>query len=260
MSELNYIERYNIKRPEHVYFFGTCIIDLIYPQAGLDSITLLERLGIKVHFPTNQSCCGQPAYTSGYLQEAKQVARAQLDLFEEDWPIIIPSGSCAGMFLHHYVKLFADEPENLAKAKLIQKNIYELTEFLIYICKIKLTDQGKKSKIGLHTSCTARREMNTDLPAGQLLSMLNNVERLSPEHEKECCGFGGTFAVKMPAISGAMVTDKVNEYHELGVDKIISADCGCLLNIAGNIDKRNLNLPCQHIASFLLERIDGDNQ
>ena len=245
---------YPTGNPTQVYLFGTCVVDLFFPEAGMDAIHLLEREGIRVDFPQGQSCCGQPAYTSGYTEQAREVARAQLKLFENDWPVVVTSGSCAGMFREHYPDLFKDEPDMLAKVKHLAERTYELAEFLLHVCQVQLTDNGKPLQVALHTSCSARREMNTHLHARALLSQLAQVERVEHDHESECCGFGGTFSVRMPDISGAMVADKTQSLLTSGAQQVVSADCGCLLNINGAFAKQNIPLLGQHLASFLWQR------
>lgn len=249
--------QYPTQKPEKVYLFGTCVVDLFYPEAGMDAIYLLEREGIKVDYPQGQSCCGQPAYTSGYTEQAKEVARAQLALFAGDYPVVVPSGSCAGMFREHYPDLFHDEPHTLKHVQALAARTYELTEFLLFVCKVQLSDQGAPIKVALHTSCSARREMNTHLHARELLSQLGNVERVDHSHESECCGFGGTFSVRMPDISGAMVADKTRSLQESGANQILTADCGCLMNINGSLEKQRAALRGQHLASFLWQRTGG---
>lgn len=244
-------------KPTDAYLFGTCVVDLFFPEAGLDAIRLLEREGLRVHFPQGQSCCGQPAYTSGYTDEARAVARAQLALFPADWPLVVPSGSCAGMIRHHYLELFKDEPEALRQAELLAERTFELTEFLLHVCQVRLKDQGQPTQIALHTSCSARREMNTHLHARELLAQLDQVERLDHDHESECCGFGGTFSVRMPDISGAMVADKTRALRESGAAQMVTADGGCLLNINGALDKQGHAFRGQHLASFLWQRTGG---
>ena len=249
--------QYPAGKPTDVYLFGTCVLDLFFPEAGMDAIRLLEREGIRVHFPPEQTCCGQPAYTSGYTEEARAVARAQLDLFPNDWPLVIPSGSCAGMIRHHYAELFRSEPAALKRAQALAERTYELAEFLLYICRVQLKDQGKDVKVALHTSCSARREMQTHLHGRALLAQLTRVERVEHDHESECCGFGGTFSVRMPDISGAMVADKTRALQESGAAQVVTADCGCLLNINGALEKQNASLRGQHLASFLWQRTGG---
>lgn len=249
--------QYPTSKPQQVYLFGTCVVDLFFPEAGMDAIHLLEREGIEVIYPPEQTCCGQPAYTSGYTEQARSVARAQVQLFDGDAPVILPSGSCAGMFREHYPDLFRDEPEMLAKVQALAARTYELTEFLLHVCQVRFTDHGQPTRIALHTSCSARREMNTHLHARELLGQLHNVERVEHDHESECCGFGGTFSVRLPDISGAMVADKTRSLKASGADQVLTADCGCLMNINGALEKQRESLRGQHLASFLWQRTGG---
>lgn len=249
--------QYPPEKPSQVYLFGTCVVDLFFPEAGLDAIRLLEREGIRVHFPQDQGCCGQPAYTSGYTEEARQVARKQLALFAEDWPVVVPSGSCAGMLREHYAELFKDEPELHALLEALAARTYELAEFLLHVCRVQLHDRGAPTRVALHTSCSARREMNTHLHGRALLAQLSGVERVEHDHESECCGFGGTFSIRMPDISGAMVADKTRALEASGAQQVVSADCGCLMNINGALAKQQAALRGQHLASFLWQRTGG---
>jgi len=241
------------KRPDTVYYFGTCVIDLFYPQAGLAGMELLKRQGIRVVFPPNQSCCGQPARNSGYLDEARAVALEQIRTFPKDWPIVVPSGSCAGMMKTHYPDLFEGRPEHSA-AKAFASRVYELTDFLVTVLDVKLEDKGEPMKVTWHGSCHSMREMGVIDQPKQLLRQLANVELVENPREKECCGFGGTFAVRQPEISAAMVKDKVEAIEATGAPQVISGDCGCLMNINGAIEKANKPILGRHIAEFLLER------
>ena len=245
-------------KPAEVILFGTCVMDLFFPEAGLDAIRLLEREGLKVHYPQAQSCCGQPAWTSGYVDEAREVARAQLALLDNGLPVVVPSGSCAGMFRQHYREVFADEPDTLKRVESLAERTFELTEFLLHVCKVQWQDLGPPTQIALHTSCSARREMNTHLHARELLAGLDNVERLDHDHESECCGFGGTFSVRMPEVSGAMVLDKTRSLRESGAVEMVTADGGCLLNINGSLAKQKQAFRGRHLASFLWERVSGE--
>ncbi len=249
--------QYPTDKPAQVYLYGTCVVDLFYPDAGMDAIRLLEREGIRVVYPQGQSCCGQPAYTSGYTEQARSVARSQLALFTEAQPVIVPSGSCAGMLREHYAELFHDEPETLRQVHALAERTFELAEFLLHVCKVQWQDHGAPVKVALHTSCSARREMNTHLHGRALLAQLANVQRLEHGHESECCGFGGTFSVRMPDISGAMVADKTRALKDSGAEQILSADCGCLMNINGALEKQQETLRGQHLATFLWQRTGG---
>ncbi|MDK4688795.1 (Fe-S)-binding protein [Kingella negevensis] len=244
-------------KPSDVYFFGTCVVDMIMPEAGMDAMTLLEQQGITVHFPMGQSCCGQPAYSSGHPKEAFEVAKAQLDLFPENYPIVVPSGSCGGMMKHHWPNLFKDS-EYESRAKEVAGRIVEFTNFLVAIGYQPVDKSGDKIKVAVHTSCAARREMGVHNTGWKLIDSLENVERVVHDHESECCGFGGTFSVKHPDIAGAMVTDKVAALKDTQAVEIVSADCGCMLNIGGKIAKDEPDMPKpKHIATFLLERTGG---
>lgn len=240
-------------KPDKVYFYGTCLVDIFFPQAGLDAIRLLEREGIEVIFPDDQTCCGQPAYTSGYQTEAREVARSQLGLFEQDWPIIVPSGSCGGMMHTHYPQLFAGTKDE-ALAKAVAGRVFELTEFLVHVCRLKLEDRGEPEKVAMHTSCSARREMGLAETGPMLLSKLGQVELMEQERAAECCGFGGTFAVRHPEISAAMVEDKTQAIEATGAKRFVTSDCGCLMNIGGRFEHQEKTVTGEHIASYLWRR------
>jgi L-lactate dehydrogenase complex protein LldE len=243
--------------PRQVYFFATCVIDMFAPQAGFDAITVLERCGVKVHFPIRQTCCGQPAYTTGFPEEAAKVAAAQLSLFPEPWPIVVPSGSCGGMLKHHWPKLFANDPERLAQAEAIAARTIEFTDYLLHVADLRLEGASVQPlRVALHTACSARREMGTLECGRELLQRLPGVELVVHSHESECCGFGGTFSVKHPEISAAMTSDKLDAIRATRCDALVSADCGCLLSLNLMLKKRRDTLRGQHIASLIRERLD----
>ncbi|OHC62421.1 MAG: oxidoreductase [Rhodocyclales bacterium GWA2_65_19] len=254
-------------KPENVYLFATCLVDQFAPEAGLDAIRLLEREGIAVHFPERQTCCGQPAYTSGYPDEARAVARLQLDLFPRLWPVVVPSGSCAAMLRHHYPKLFANDPPLRAKAEDLSRRVFELTEFLVHVAGFRQQDIGEPCTVALHTSCHARREMGSHETSAALLASLDQVEVVQQARVEECCGFGGTFAIRHPDISEAIVSDKVASLKDSGARRVVSADCGCLFNILGRAARLDEiagapapTLEGEHIASFLWRRTGGAEQ
>ncbi len=244
------------ERPARVYFFGTCLIDLFYPEAGMAGIRLLQREGIEVLYPPEQTCCGQPAWNSGYREQARQVARTQLDCLAEPIPVVVPSGSCAGMLRHHYPELFRGDTDQ-ARARGLADRVFELTEFLVRVLRIRLRDLGPPLRVALHTSCSARREMGVAGDHLALLGQLDNVELVEPEHKEECCGFGGTFAVKHPEISATMVHDKAEALAATGAPRMVTGDCGCLMNIDGHLRFQGTGLPAEHIASFVWERTCG---
>ncbi|CAA6816543.1 MAG: Predicted L-lactate dehydrogenase, Fe-S oxidoreductase subunit YkgE [uncultured Thiotrichaceae bacterium] len=242
--------------PESIYFFGTCLIDLMYPQAGMSAMQLIQREGVRVIFPQDQTCCGQPAWNSGYRDEARQVAEKQLALFDLDIPIVVPSGSCAGMMKHHYPELFEGTVLE-EKANAVAGRVWELTEFLVDVLNIQLDDLGEPVDVAIHTSCSARREMGVADKIEQLVGQLENVTVLAQEYKAECCGFGGTFAVKQPEISAAMVEDKTAAIRDTGAQVLVSQDAGCLMNISGAFEYQGDGPESQHIANFLWERSHG---
>lgn len=243
-------------KPETVYFFGTCLVDMVYPDAGMAAIRLLQREGLRVVYPRAQSCCGQPAYNSGFPDEARAVARKQLHLFPKDHPIVVPSGSCAGMMHRHYPALFAEDPDRRL-AEEFAGRVFELTEFLVHVLDIRLEDRGAPVTVTWHSSCHALREMGVIQDSKSLIRQLRNVTLLELENEHECCGFGGTFAVKQPEISAAMVADKAADIRQTGAAVVIGGDCGCLMNITGALQHRRVPVTGQHIAQFIWERIHG---
>jgi L-lactate dehydrogenase complex protein LldE len=251
-------------KPADVYLFATCLVDQFAPEAGLDTVRLLEREGIRVHYLEQQTCCGQPAHSSGFPDEARAVALQQLNLFTQPWPVVVPSGSCGGMIRLHYPHLFADDPVLHAKAIDLAGRVYELTEFLVHVVNFSQQDLGAACTVALHTSCHARREMGSHETSVALLDSLVQVNVVEQARIEECCGFGGTFAMRYPDISEAIVTDKVAAIRDSGAERVVSADCGCLLNITGRAAKQDElagcsapTLPGEHIASFLWRRTSG---
>lgn len=241
------------EKPERVYFFGTCVIDSIYPEAGLAAIRVLEREGLQVVFPQGQSCCGQPAFNSGYPAEARRVARKQLRVFHRDDPIVVPSGSCAGMMHRHYPELFEGD-RDANRARHFAERVFEFTEFLTHVLKVRLNDQGPPLRVTWHSSCHAMREMGVTEDAKSLIRQLKNVDLIELQHEYECCGFGGTFSVKHPDISAAMARDKIDDIRKTGTTTVISSDSACLLHITAAAEKNNTPVRGMHIAQFLWER------
>lgn len=244
-------------KPKQIYLYGTCIADALYPDSGIDAIELLELAGVEVLYPQGQTCCGQPAYNSGYEEEAIAVAKHQISQFPLDIPIVVISGSCGGMLRHHYMDLLKHETD--LDVKPFCDRIFELTEFLTCVLDIEIVDKGKPTRVALHTSCAARREMGVHVTGKKLLAKLSQVEVVEPELVKECCGFGGTFAVKHPDISAAMVDDKSNNLIATTAPQFVSADWGCMMNINGALEFKNSPLRGKHIASFILERLRGES-
>ena len=236
-----------------VYFYGTCLVDLFFPDAGMAGIQLLRQAGVEVVFPEGQTCCGQPAFNCGYWEEARAVARTQVALFPEDLPVILPSGSCAGMMKKHYPELFHGQPDE-AQVQAFSGRVFELTQFLVNVLQVNLEDLGEPVKVTWHSSCHAVRDLGLKGEPQTLIAQLAQVELAPLTREHECCGFGGTFAVRHPEISGAMVADKALDAEATGATRILSTDGGCLMNVGGHLEAKQSPLRVQHIAEFLWER------
>lgn len=236
-----------------VYYFGTCLADLLYTQAGLAGMELLRREGVKVIYPPGQSCCGQPAWNSGYRDEARRVAAQQIASFPGPHPVVVPSGSCAGMLKHHYPRLFADDPLQ-PEAEALAARVFELTEYLVDVLDYHPADLGPPVTVALHSSCSARREMGVADRIEKLVADLGNVTCVEQAYKAECCGFGGTFSIKQPEVSSDMVRDKCSALRTTGADVVVSQDCGCLMNIGSAFDAAGDGIATAHIAEFLWER------
>jgi L-lactate dehydrogenase complex protein LldE len=236
-----------------VYFFGTCLVDTLFPQAGIAAIRLLQEEGVRVVFPKQQTCCGQPAFNSGFPDAARAVADKQIRLFPEPYPIVVPSGSCAAMMKHHYPELFAGTSKE-TQVRRFADRVYDFSEYLVRVLKVRLTDRGDPIAVTWHSSCHALREMNVTRDAKELIRQLKQVEFIELKRENECCGFGGTFAVKQAAISAAMVKDKVADVAGTGAALLLAGDCGCLMNITGAMDTLGVSIPGKHLAEFIWER------
>ncbi|HJM83276.1 MAG TPA: (Fe-S)-binding protein [Nitrospinota bacterium] len=241
-------------KPSEIYFMATCLADLFYPKVGIAGMRLIQREGIRVVFPQNQTCCGQPAYNSGYREEALDVARSLMSCFPKDIPIVVPSGSCAGMIRHQWPELFHGQPD-AQNALNVSKRTYELTQFLVDQVEIELDDLGPSITVAIHTSCSSRNEMKVASHIESLVSQMKNVTVVEQERKAECCGFGGSFAIKQAEISGAMVKDKTDAIGKTEASKLVSQDCGCLMNIGGALRKQKRTIEVQHIAEFLWDRV-----
>jgi len=234
-----------------VYLFGTCLIDVYYPAAGLDALALLELAGYEVIFPQAQTCCGQPPYNSGYQKMAKPIAIATVELFSDtDLPLIVPSASCAGMIRNHYPTLLKEYPRLHEKAVALASRTHEILDFLLD--KLPYEQASHRiSKPVVHRSCAAHREVGVADQWHQILQRLPGCTPGLPEGDNECCGFGGTFSIKSPEISAAMTEDKCQALLAENPDRIVTGDCGCLMNIEGHLKHRQSSIPCEHILSTL---------
>ena len=237
-----------------VSLFITCLSDALYPRVGEAIVRLLAKHGVKVDFPPVQTCCGQPAFNSGYWNEARATAKTIIKAFEDSDFVISPSGSCTGM-IHHYPKLFENDPVMHAKALDLQRKSYEFTQFLVNV--LRVTDMGAKFpyKVTYHPSCHGSRLLGVKDEPMALMSAVKGLEFVPLPFAEDCCGFGGTFAVKMADISGAMVTEKADHVKETEAQVLVGLDLACLMNIAGNLRYRGEPVRVMHLAELLYEGV-----
>lgn len=234
-----------------VALFVTCLVDLMRPRVGFATVQLLQQAGCEVVVPEQQTCCGQPAYNNGDADNARAIARQVIEYLDDFSHVVIPSGSCAGMLVHHYPRLFDDEPAWRTRALQLAERCYELTQFLVDVLGVTQFDARYPGQVSYHDSCSAQREMGVYRQPRLLLDKVHGLTRLEPEGGEQCCGFGGTFSVKFGDISTAMVDAKVEHICQTGADTLVAGDLGCLLNIAGRLSRQGKSVRAFHIAELL---------
>lgn len=215
---------------------------------------VLRDAGVNVDFPEGQTCCGQPLYNSGFTAEARKLAERTLNILGDSEYVVVPSGSCGAMMRVFYLDLFADDPELLAQANYLSQRVYEFTEFLVDVVEYD-PGSGEESATGTpvayHPSCHLLREMEVTEAPQRLLNAAPGIERVDLPDAEQCCGFGGTFAVKYPHISEEMLADKVAAATASGADTLTACDMGCLMHIGGAVSRRQLPIRVRHIAQLL---------
>ncbi|AKS37781.1 Fe-S oxidoreductase [Anoxybacillus gonensis] len=237
----------------NVTLFVTCLVDLFHVNVGKATVELLERLGCTVHFPEAQTCCGQPAYNSGYVKEAKEAMKHMIRTFEHAEYIVTPSGSCATMF-KEYPHIFKGDGEWEERAKRVADKTYELTQFIVDVLQVEDVGARLKGTATYHTSCHMTRLLGVKDAPLTLLQHVKDLEVVPLPNAHNCCGFGGTFSVKMGPISEQMVDEKIECIERVEADYLIGADCGCLMNIGGRIERKGKPIRVMHIAEVLNSR------
>jgi L-lactate dehydrogenase complex protein LldE len=234
-----------------VALFVTCLVDAIRPQIGFATIQLLEEAGCDVVVPEQQTCCGQPAFNSGDDFSATALARQLITNFELFDYIVIPSGSCTGMIHENFPRLFAADPPMLARARALAAKTFEILQFLRDIRGYVPIARRLDSTATYHDSCAGLRELAIAAQPRALLSAIAGLDLLPLEGSQECCGFGGTFCVKYPAISNAIVAEKAAAIERTGADLLLAGDLGCLMNMAGKLSRRGAATRCFHTVEIL---------
>ncbi|WP_237215971.1 (Fe-S)-binding protein [Falsiroseomonas oryziterrae] len=235
-----------------VALFVTCLVDLYRPTVGFAAIKLLEEAGCQVEVPEVQTCCGQPAYNTGDRATAKDLARNVIDAFLPYDHVVAPSGSCAGMIGHHYPGLFGDEdPHYRGKAEALAAKTHELVSFLTDVLGVDAVKARYEGVVTYHDSCSGLRELGIKAQPRKLLGSVDGLVLKELPDSEVCCGFGGTFCVKYPDISVRMVSDKAKDVRETGADTLLAGDMGCLLNMAGRLQREGAAVKVRHVAEVL---------
>jgi L-lactate dehydrogenase complex protein LldE len=233
----------------------TCLGDALFPDVGVATVRLLRRLGVRVDFPEAQTCCGQPLFNSGYHAEARDLARHTIRSFDNGQTVVVPSGSCAAMVKLEYPELFHDDPVWHARAEDLARRTHELADFLVNVLGRDDVGARFEGRVTYHMACHLRGLGLLTEPE-RLLLRVRGLEYVKLERADECCGFGGSFSVRYPGISGAMVQDKATLIEQAGVQAVVATDAGCLMNIAGCLRRRGSKVRTLHLAE-VLEKTDG---
>ncbi len=248
--------------PRRVALFVTCMVDMLYPEVGMATVELLERQGIEVVFPAEQTCCGQPAFNAGYRDEARAVARRFVDVFEplvrsgQVDALVAPSGSCVAMTAHFYDVLFERDPSYRARAGILASVTFELTEFLVDV--LGVTDVGARfeGKLAYHAACHLLRELGVDRQPRALLEHVAGAEQVALTGADECCGFGGLFSVKNAPISSAMGRRKTQNVAASDADVVTLCDVSCMTHINGLLSRQGQHCRAVHIAQLLVNEVE----
>lgn len=244
------------RRPR-VALFVTCLVDVMRPTVGFAAVKLLEDAGCEVVVPPSQTCCGQPAFNSGDRKDAADLAKRVIETFEGfDW-LVAPSGSCAGQIAVHYPELFADGDPWKARAVALAAKSRELVSFLVDVMGVTSTGARFEGTVTYHDSCSGLRELGIKDQPRKLLAAVEGLTLTEMRDPDVCCGFGGTFAVKYPDLSGAIVDKKCVTVAESGAETLLAGDLGCLMNMAGRLTRTGSKVEVRHVAEVLAGLADG---
>jgi L-lactate dehydrogenase complex protein LldE len=239
-------------RIPRVQLLVTCLVDRLFPDTGMAVVRTLERLGVEVDCPAAQTCCGQPAFNAGFVDDARAMARHTIDVFSASpAPVVIPSGSCGDMVIHQYAALLADDPAYAARARDLATRTFEFTRFLVE--QLGVTDVGATGAgtVAYHACCHGLRGLDVREQPIALVDAVAGLARVPlPEHDV-CCGFGGLFSVKMPDISSAMLARKLDCIEACGARTIAVTDVSCAMHMAGGLHRRGSAIEVKHVADLL---------
>jgi len=238
-----------------VSLFVTCLVDQMWSSVGTSCVDVLRRVGCEVEFDDRQTCCGQPAFNTGYRDEARQVAKRFIEVFEESTAdaIVSPSGSCTAM-VHHLSELVSTEPQWLERARAIKARTHEFSSFLIRVLKVEDVGASWQGKLTWHDACHGLRDLNIKSEPRTLIRHVRGAEFVELENAESCCGFGGTFSVKYPEISVAILDQKIEAIERAGVQAVVSGDASCLMQIGGRLSRKKSSVRVMHLAELLNHR------
>ena len=234
-----------------VGLFVTCLVDLFRPGVGFAAVKLLETAGCRVYVPENQTCCGQPAFNSGDFKGAADIARDVIAAFEDFDCVVVPSGSCTAQIKIYFPELLASDPAWSARAEALAEKTWELVSFLVNCRGVETVDAGHQGRVTYHDSCSGLRELGVKEQPRKLLGSVVGLSLSELEGAEECCGFGGTFCVKYPEVSGKIVGQKTEAVAASGAQTLLAGDLGCLLNMAGKLSRENSDVEVRHVAEVL---------
>jgi L-lactate dehydrogenase complex protein LldE len=237
-----------------VSLFITCLVDQFFPEVGMSVVSVLRRLGAEVDFPADQTCCGQPAFNSGFSSEARDLAKRFIAIFENSEYVVAPSGSCTSMVRVFYPELFRDDPDWHKRAESLASRTYEFTEFVVNVLGVEDVGAAYHGKVALHQSCHLLRELNVRTEPQRLLRSVKGIELVELERAEACCGFGGLFSIKYPHISGGILQDKLDSVEKSGAAVVVASDVGCLMHIAGGLSRQAAAATTMHIAELLAKK------
>ncbi len=243
-------------RPPRVGLFVTCLVDIMRPTVGFAAAKLLQDAGCRVVVPA-QTCCGQPAYNSGDRATAKALARQAIEAFADCDYVVAPSGSCGGMLIRHYPELFAGEPEMAAKAERFAAKTHELVSFLIDVLGVERVTARFDGTVAYHDSCSGLRELGVKAQPRRLLASVEGLTLVVVDEAETCCGFGGLFAAKYGELSDAIVSRKADDIRKTSAETLLAGDLGCLLNMAGKLQRQGSLVKARHVAEVLAGMADG---
>jgi L-lactate dehydrogenase complex protein LldE len=242
-----------------VSLFIPCFVDQLSPQVGLDVVRVLRRIGYEVDFPEAQTCCGQPAFNTGYWDEARPLAEKFVRVFSGAEIVVCPSGSCTTMVRAFYPELLAGNRLHDEAVKLGQR-VYEFAEFLVKVAKINDVGASFPHKVTYHDSCHGLRELHLKQEGRELLKHVRGLELVEMPYSEDCCGFGGTFATKYPMISAAMGDTKAGNIEKSGAEYVTAGDGSCLMHIEGILRRKNSTARTIHLASILAQTAAAGEQ